>query len=1673
VTLPDSLTEIGDQAFSYCYNLQTVHIGSGLPGLGDGTFTGCPNLTAFTVHADNLIFSASDGVLFNKEKTRLIAYPNNKAADYVIPDGVVAINDAAFFDCPSLQSITLPESLTSIGKAAFYYCSALKTVTFEGGAPTIADNAFTGVNSATCRYPSNDSSWIGVAYQNYGGTLTWESYTPTSGVCGDDLTWVFSGDGTLTISGTGPMYDWNYSSDVPWYGHKNNIKTIVIEEGATTVGNCAFYSCYSLISIDLPDSITSIGEAAFDYCDSLQSITLPQNLTTIGAGAFQGCYSLTSIELPDSLTAIGSYAFQYCESLTAIEIPEGVTAIGDRTFSDCTKLASIDLPDSLTAIGEYAFAGCSVQSITIPAKVETISDAAFYYCRSLTAFTVDANNEQYVSVGGVLFNRDKTILKVYPAGKTDTAYAIPDTVTTVEAYAFSGCTSLQSISLPNGLTTIGEYAFSSCTSLTSVAFPQTLSTLGESAFQYCIGLKTISFGGSAPETGSNAFSNVTATCYYLASNPTWTESKRTNMGSKLTWVGVGAAGYEAAKLKNGYYEISNLSQLYWFAQYVNDGHPSANGRLVADITANTGDVMAAGTYSENTNYLQWTPIAAGTTYTGTFDGNGHTIRGLYYYCKDYSQSQTRGSFGGLFHNVSGTVKDLTLDNCFFYHYNYAASICRQNSGTVENCTVTAYISTKGNYDHGGIAYRNMESGTIADCTFHGRGTTASSAYNGICNTNNGTISGCVNYSNHVRAGIASSNYGTISNCHNYGFISGHNTSVGGICAWSNGTIIDCTNAGEINAIYMNTGGICGSNSGLIRRCINTAEISSSSTYTGGICGSNGGDQVCGGIIQSCSNTGSVYSSYSYTGGICGSNSGIVTGSCNSGSFYGNVANTGSICGCNEVRYMHDGSGETKLYDMTGTVVNCISYYGSSIIGTATDGSFAKNNHTRSSLGNMSPAWLMNGMTTHGDLDWYQNIDNGKTPDSRAVLDDTHGTVYRTEGGVYTNTPQADDRSGSCGWNMEWSLDESGTLTITGSGTMDHFAPTAAPWYPYRNEIRTVRLEGNITSIGNYAFYDCSALTRVELGVNVTSIGNRAFALCTGLEEFYYGVSFLNAVIGTCAFYGCTALETFALPVYANVGNYAFENCPALNSIYINYYSAYSPNITAGYESFTDVSATLYYPEGMDVPTVDGSNHGGTLNPVGVPYGPLSLDADWAYDAATGTLTISGSGVPQEYGAGDSTPWRGLQSSITRVVVEEGITGISNHLFEFMRQAETIDLPDSLTYLPYTAFNDCESLTHLRIPSGVTSMGNNYGFIRCDKLTDVYYVGTAGDWAQVEYSEYFRNDAAAVQLHCLILHEDAPTCTEPGTEAYYAFDDRTIYGEMYDLDMQIITQPETIPAKNHADKYTVEGTAATCTESGLTDGIYCPDCVSWLTAQTEIPAKNHAGKYTVEGTAATCTESGLTDGIYCPDCASWLTAQTEIPAKNHAGKYTVEGTAATCTESGLTDGICCPDCESWLTAQTEIPAKNHAGKYTVEGTAATCTESGLTDGIYCPDCESWLTAQTEIPAKNHSKRYQIIDFELYYACDNCAERTVARSVVWNDQGIVVRMEAETQTMLLYSALYDSHGCMIEVRIDEVTRNEMALSFEQLEDAAKVRVFFLNRDRIPVLTFLEPLKTEFMQ
>ena len=296
------------------------------------------------------------------------------------------------------------------------------------------------------------------------------------GKCGDNLTWTLDNEGLLTISGEGKMN--NYFSGLPFFPdspfkNNTNITKVKISHGVTSIGNEAFSECEALTSIEIPNSVTSIGNYAFLGCKALTSIEIPNLVTSIGWSAFDGCEALefneygkelylgnkenpyafliktkstdiTACSIKDTCKIIGYRAFSRCEALTSIEIPNSVTKIGEYAFAWCKALTSIKIPNSVTSIGDSAFLGCeALTSINIPNSVTEIEDDAFLGCKALTSIEVAEDNENYDSIDGVLYDKEKKTLIQCPGGKNN--IEIPNSVTKIGEYAFEGCTALTSI----------------------------------------------------------------------------------------------------------------------------------------------------------------------------------------------------------------------------------------------------------------------------------------------------------------------------------------------------------------------------------------------------------------------------------------------------------------------------------------------------------------------------------------------------------------------------------------------------------------------------------------------------------------------------------------------------------------------------------------------------------------------------------------------------------------------------------------------------------------------------------------------------------------------------------------------------------------------------------------------------------------------------------------------------------------------------------------------------------------------------------------------------------------------------------------------------------------------------------------------------------------------------
>ena len=385
----------------------------------------------------------------------------------------------------------------------------------------------------------------------------------SSGSCGENVTYTFDEDsGLLTISGTGDMQDCSSSESSPFKDFRYYIKTIVINNGVTSIGDSAFRACGNLTSISIPDSVTDIGASAFVFCDRLKSVIIPNSVISIGDSAFVFCSSLTSINIPDGLTSIGDDTFSYCENLTNIKIPDSVTSIGKYAFNRCSKIANVTIPygvtsigdsafahceelesiivdekntvfdsrencnaiiksktneliygckstfipDSVTKIGKSAFNGCvGLKSINIPESVTSIGDYAFNYCSLLDRITVDDNNTVYDSRENcnAIIESDSNKL-IYGCNST----VIPDSVTSIKYRAFSGLKALENIVIPESVTSIGSSAFSGCSSLKEITVPSSVDKIDDNTFIDCTSLKTVNLPDGITSIGEGAFFNT-------------------------------------------------------------------------------------------------------------------------------------------------------------------------------------------------------------------------------------------------------------------------------------------------------------------------------------------------------------------------------------------------------------------------------------------------------------------------------------------------------------------------------------------------------------------------------------------------------------------------------------------------------------------------------------------------------------------------------------------------------------------------------------------------------------------------------------------------------------------------------------------------------------------------------------------------------------------------------------------------------------------------------------------------------------------------------------------------------------------------------------------------------------------------------------------------------------
>ena len=386
LTIPISVKTIGTNAVYNCQNLETVDIGNGVETIGLNAFKSCSKL-------ENLTIGSS----------------------------VTSIGNYAFNFCSALTSVTIPANVEEIKYHAFNDCSNLASVTcYATNVPSLGEEVFDGNKDNRKIYVFKDFE---SAYEN---ATNWSSYadkiealTPVkSGYCGDpevnsgeNVKWELvgtSGNYALHISGTGAMANYSSPSVSPWDSYWASLKSVVIEDGVTSIGERAFRYLTKVTTISLGSDVTRIGKSAFGTCKGLTSVIIPNNVTDIDDGAFSGCIDLETISFGSGVTRIGMYAFQGCTSLSSVNLPDNLTIIGGEAFRYCNNagFTSIDIPASVTSIGNAAFSGCTnLATVTLNSNPNIAAAAALIppafdnnttIKMNLTA-TIGANGEYWMT----------------------------------------------------------------------------------------------------------------------------------------------------------------------------------------------------------------------------------------------------------------------------------------------------------------------------------------------------------------------------------------------------------------------------------------------------------------------------------------------------------------------------------------------------------------------------------------------------------------------------------------------------------------------------------------------------------------------------------------------------------------------------------------------------------------------------------------------------------------------------------------------------------------------------------------------------------------------------------------------------------------------------------------------------------------------------------------------------------------------------------------------------------------------------------------------------------------------------------------------------------------------------------------------------------------------------
>lgn len=610
IVIPNEVETIGDKVFDGCSGLTRITIPKSVREIGSEEsdtplFDGCSNLESINVESGGSVYASEDGMLYAKFtegsgfSTYLVRCPEGKAGQIKISESVEfdlnyaynkyeiyeisSIKAGAFSNCTKLTSIQISTEIGFINSKAFFNCNALSSVIIPEQVEFISEDAFTGCNS--------DLNLM-VVKESYAETYAKENNLKYKYIEG----FVYKEEENDTLSIT--LYSGNDVDIV--------IPSEIEGKRVAGVGAYAFRGCDKLESVIFSEGITKIGGHVFEDCSNLDSIKIPKSVVDIEENAFFGCSDLLvlvvekgsyaetyaqenninytcqdnnptqkdynyiqsengtitinkyigsepDVTIPSQIdgkkvTSIGFSAFMDNQNLKSVTIPDSITEIGGYAFNNCGSLEQVELSDGLGSIGVYAFWGCnSLKNITIPNSLNDVKGGAFANCKSLETITIDPENEKFSFEDGILYNGEKTKIIQCIAAKEGN-FTVPQTVTAIDEYTFSGCSGLTEILADSRNTAYTsqdgilydknmEKLLRCPQGKTGVAvLPEGVKYIEWNAFEDCAGLEQIQIPKSVTEIGGKTFFGCSGNLTLIVQKGSYAETYAKELEIKYTYV---------------------------------------------------------------------------------------------------------------------------------------------------------------------------------------------------------------------------------------------------------------------------------------------------------------------------------------------------------------------------------------------------------------------------------------------------------------------------------------------------------------------------------------------------------------------------------------------------------------------------------------------------------------------------------------------------------------------------------------------------------------------------------------------------------------------------------------------------------------------------------------------------------------------------------------------------------------------------------------------------------------------------------------------------------------------------------------------------------------------------------------------------------------------------------